>query len=191
MSAEDEPQVRALVAESPEDSLAYFATRRDKSVVFAEKRPLRHHLPRGSSGSASPAATRSDRRTTGQVRSARGSSIARHLRLDTSGHRGQLKPVLPRMRGRPDCEVIRLGDEGDPRNQEFHLDGREMRPVRQAVQRLEQMGYRTRVRAACRHPGRRVPRADQQASTPGATPRPSAASPWPSADWAMQRTLTA
>ena len=36
MSAEDEPRVRALVAESPEDSLAYFATRRDKSVVFAE-----------------------------------------------------------------------------------------------------------------------------------------------------------
>jgi lysyl-tRNA synthetase class 2 len=35
MSADDEPRVRALVELSPEDSLAYFATRRDKSVVFA------------------------------------------------------------------------------------------------------------------------------------------------------------
>lgn len=35
MSFADEQRVRELVAASPEDSLAYFETRRDKSVVFA------------------------------------------------------------------------------------------------------------------------------------------------------------
>ena len=35
MSPADEARVRELVAQSPEDSLAYFNTRRDKSVVFS------------------------------------------------------------------------------------------------------------------------------------------------------------
>ena len=47
---------------------------------------------------------------------------------------------------RAGLRVIRLGDEAILERREFHLDGREMRPVRQAVQRLEKMGYRTRVR---------------------------------------------
>ncbi|MDG9429118.1 phosphatidylglycerol lysyltransferase domain-containing protein, partial [Streptococcus pneumoniae] len=35
LTGTDESALRGLVAASPDDSLAYFATRRDKAVVFA------------------------------------------------------------------------------------------------------------------------------------------------------------
>ena len=42
--------------------------------------------------------------------------------------------------------VIRLGDEAVLEPREFHLDSRDLRPVRQAVTRLERLGYHTRIR---------------------------------------------
>ena len=51
--------------------------------------------------------------------------------------------------------VIRIGDEAVLRPREFHLADREMRPVRQAVQRLERLGYTHPDPAPPRHPDRR------------------------------------
>ena len=143
MSAEDEPRVRALVAESPEDSLAYFATRRDKSVVFAAngRSAITYRVDLGVCLASSdpigppdhwPAAIKAWQDlldTYGWTPAVIGASEAGATAYAQAGLR-----------------VIRLGDEAILETREFHLDGRDMRPVRQAVQRLERMGYRTRVR---------------------------------------------
>ena len=143
MSAEDEPRVRALVAESPEDSLAYFATRRDKSVVFAAngRSAITYRVDLGVCLASSdpigppdhwPAAIKAWQDlvdTYGWTPAVIGASEAGATAFARAGLR-----------------VIRLGDEAILETREFHLDGRDMRPVRQAVQRLERMGYRTRVR---------------------------------------------
>ena len=47
---------------------------------------------------------------------------------------------------RAGLRVIRLGDEAILETRQFHLDAPEMRPVRQAVNRLERLGYTARVR---------------------------------------------
>ncbi len=143
MDPSDEPRVRALVAESPEDSLAYFATRRDKSVVFAEngRSAITYRVDLGvclaSSDPIGPpdhwggaiTAWRDLVDTYGWTPAVIGASEAGATAYARAGFR-----------------VIRLGDEAVLETREFHLDGRDMRPVRQAVQRLERMGYRTRVR---------------------------------------------
>jgi lysyl-tRNA synthetase class 2 len=143
MSAEDEPRIRALVAESPEDSLAYYATRHDKSVIFAEngRSAITYRVVLGvclaSSDPIGPpdywqgAITTWQRlvHTYGWTPAVIGASEAGATAYAHAGLR-----------------VIRLGDEAILETKEFHLDGREMRPVRQAVQRLEKMGYHVRVR---------------------------------------------
>ncbi len=143
MSAEDEPKVRALVAESEDDSLAYFATRRDKSVVFSAggRSAVTYRVDLGvclaSSDPIGPrdhwdgaiAAWQELVRTYGWTPAVLGASEAGATAYARAGLR-----------------VIRLGDEAILHTRDFHLDGREMRPVRQAVTRLERMGYRTRVR---------------------------------------------
>ena len=50
--------------------------------------------------------------------------------------------------------VIRIGDEAVLHPRDFHLADRDMRPVRQAVQRLERLGYTRADPAAPRPPGR-------------------------------------
>ena len=139
----DEPRVRALVAQSPEDSLAYFNTRRDKSVVFAAYGPVRGELP-GRAGGVS-GQQRSDR----TARSLAGAIEAWFAQIDTYGWTPAVigaSEAGATAYARAGLKVIRLGDEAvlDPR--EFHLDSREMRPVRQAVTRLERLGYHTRIR---------------------------------------------
>jgi lysyl-tRNA synthetase class 2 len=143
MSPEDEPRVRALVAESTEDSLAYFATRRDKSVVFGAsgRSAITYRVDLGVCLASSdpigppdhwPSAIKAWRELVdayGWTPAVIGASEAGATAYARAGLR-----------------VLRLGDEAVLQSKEFHLEGREMRPVRQAVQRLEKMGYRTRVR---------------------------------------------
>ena len=143
MSPEDESRVRALVAESGEDSLAYFATRRDKSVVFAEngRAAVLYRVDLGvclaSSDPIGPpdywdGAIRAWQQlihTYGWTPAVLGASEAGATAYARAG-----------------LHVIRLGDEAILQTREFQLDSRELRDVRQAVQRLERMGYRTRVR---------------------------------------------
>ena len=188
MSADDEPRVRALVAESPEDSLAYFATRRDKSVVFAENghAAVLYRVDLGVCLASSDPIGAPDY-WEGAIR-------AWQQLVETYGWTPAVlgaSEAGATAYARLGLRVIRLGDEAIIETKEFHLDGRELRPVRQAVQRLERMGYRTRVR---RH--RDIPLAEVRANSSsmrerGGTPRQSAASRWRSAGWVIRSTVTA
>ncbi len=143
VSAEDEPRIRALVAESEDDSLAYFATRRDKSVVFAAdgRSAILYRVDLGvclaSSDPIGPRdhwpgainAWRSLVETYGWTPAVLGASEAGATAYDRAGLR-----------------VIRLGDEAILETRLFHLDAPEMRPVRQAVARMEKLGYTARIR---------------------------------------------
>ena len=143
MSPADEPRVRALVAESAEDSLAYFATRRDKSVVFAEngRSAITYRVDLGVCLASSDPIGPPDHWA--------GAIKAWRDLVDTYGWTPAVigaSEAGATAYARAGLRVIRLGDEAVLETKEFHLDGRDMRPVRQAVQRLERMGYRTRVR---------------------------------------------
>lgn len=143
MDPADEPRVRALVAESDEDSLAYFATRRDKSVVFAEngRSAITYRVDLGVCLASSDPLGPPDHWG--------GAIKAWHNLVDTYGWTPAVigaSEAGATAYAQSGLRVIRLGDEAILETKQFHLDGREMRPVRQAVQRLERMGYRTRVR---------------------------------------------
>ncbi len=143
ISAEDEPRVRALVAESGQDSLAYFATRRDKSVVFSPsgRAAVTYRVDLGVCLASSDPLGPPDHwpgaitawqelvHTYGWTPAVIGASEAGATAYARAGMR-----------------VIRLGDEAVLATRDFQLDSRELRPVRQAVQRLERIGYRTRIR---------------------------------------------
>ncbi len=143
VSAEDEPRIRALVAESEDDSLAYFATRRDKSVVFSTdgRSAILYRVDLGvclaSSDPIGPRdhwpgainAWRALVETYGWTPAVLGASEAGATAYARAGLR-----------------VIRLGDEAILETRLFHLDTPDMRPVRQAVARLEKLGYTTRIR---------------------------------------------
>ncbi len=143
LSAQDEPRVRALVEQSGDDSLAYFATRRDKAVVFAPHgtAAVTYRVDLGvclaSSDPIGPAdhwpgaiaAWQQLHQTYGWIPAVIGASEAGATAYARTGLR-----------------VIRIGDEAVLHTQDFSLEGREMRPVRQAVQRLERLGYRIRIR---------------------------------------------
>ncbi len=143
MSADDEPRIRALVSESGEDSLAYFATRRDKSVVFAAngRAAITYRVDLGVCLASSDPIGPPDHWP--------GAIKAWQELVDTYGWTPAVigaSEVGATAYARAGLRVIRLGDEAILETREFRLDGRDMRPVRQAVQRLERMGYRTRVR---------------------------------------------
>ncbi|WP_204920464.1 bifunctional lysylphosphatidylglycerol synthetase/lysine--tRNA ligase LysX [Microlunatus panaciterrae] len=143
MSPEDEPLVRALVAQSSADSLAYFATRRDKSVVFAPdgRAAITYRLELGVCLASSDPIGEPDHWP---------SAIAAwHQLVNTYGWTPAVigaSEAGATAYARSGLRVIRLGDEAVLSAKDFQLEGREMRPVRQAVQRLEKMGYHTRIR---------------------------------------------
>lgn len=140
----DELRLRALIdATGDQDSLSYFATRRDKSVVFGPD-----------------AAAAVTYRVVGQIALASGdplgppaawpSAIDAWLRrihqhawqpavLATS-QAGATAYVAAGLRARP------LGDEAVLDVEDFTLDGRAMQPVKRAVSRVENAGYTITVR---------------------------------------------
>ncbi|HVK24441.1 MAG TPA: bifunctional lysylphosphatidylglycerol synthetase/lysine--tRNA ligase LysX [Actinokineospora sp.] len=144
LTADDERRVRELlVAHGDRDSLGYFATRRDKSVVF--------------SGSGKAAITY---RVIGGVCLASGDPIG-----DPESWPPAIDSWLTMVReyawtpavmgagerganafAKAGLKVLELGDEAIVDVAAFSLDGREMRPVRQAVNRLERSGHTTRIR---------------------------------------------
>lgn len=143
MSDADETDVRALVAQSPEDSLAYFATRRDKSAIFARsgKGAITYRTTLGVCLASSDPLGRPDHW-----------KPAIDAWLELAHGRGWMPAVIgaseagARAYAAQGLRVIRLGDEAVLHPAQFHLDGRDMRPVRQAVQRMEKAGYTTRIR---------------------------------------------
>lgn len=140
----EEQRIRELLAESGErDSLGYFATRRDKAAVFS------------STGKAAVTY-----RVVASVSLASGDPIgepeAWQPAIESWLTEARAYAWTPAVMGaseegakayaRAGLKVIQLGDEAIIEVKEFTLEGREMRPVRQAVNRIERAGYTARVR---------------------------------------------
>ncbi len=141
---EEELCVRRLLAEHGEnDSLGYFATRREKSVVFSPngRAAVTYRVLAGTSvASADPVgdpdawpdavrAWLNESRTYGWTPGVLGASERGAKAYADAGLR-----------------VLEIGDEAVLDVRDFSLAGPERRSVRQAVKRIERAGYTTKVR---------------------------------------------
>ncbi|MEV0530710.1 phosphatidylglycerol lysyltransferase domain-containing protein [Kitasatospora sp. NPDC050463] len=144
LSDEDEAKLRGLLDKQGErDSLGYFALRRDKAVIF--------------SPSGKAAVTY---RVVGGVSLASGDPIG-----DPEAWPGAIEAWLSEARehawvpavmgaseeagviyARHGLDALELGDEAIVELDEFSLDGRAMRVVRQAYNRVKRAGYTVRIR---------------------------------------------
>ncbi|ANZ36132.1 lysine--tRNA ligase [Lentzea guizhouensis] len=144
ITSEQELDVRRLLAADGEpDSLGYFATRRDKSVVFAAsgRAALTYRVIGGVTlASADPVgdeeawpeavlAWLAEARTYGWMPGVLGAS-ERGAQVYTDAG----------------LKALEIGDEAVLDVREFNLAGPERRGLRQAVSRVERAGYTTRVR---------------------------------------------
>ncbi|MGK5733407.1 phosphatidylglycerol lysyltransferase domain-containing protein [Streptomyces sp. URMC 124] len=144
LTAEDEEKLRALLdRHGDRDSLGYFALRREKSVIW--------------SPSGKAAVTY---RVVGGVSLASGDPIG-----DPEAWPGAIEPWLAEARehgwipavmgaseeggtiyARHGMDALELGDEAIVDTSEFTLEGRAMRTVRQAYNRVKRAGYTVRIR---------------------------------------------
>jgi lysyl-tRNA synthetase, class II len=136
---------RALVDAYGSDSLAFFALRRDKSYLFSPSRRafLAYRVVAGTalvSGDPVGEEAELDELLAELRRLAR----ARGWRLAVVGASGG---QLDRYRALG-LKPIAIGDEAVLRPQQFSLEGRAIRKVRQSVSRLRKAGYVFRVAAA-------------------------------------------
>ncbi|MFJ6198499.1 bifunctional lysylphosphatidylglycerol synthetase/lysine--tRNA ligase LysX [Micromonospora sp. NPDC092111] len=141
---DEEQRIRELLARYGErDSLGYFATRRDKAAIFSPsgKAALTYRVVNGVSlASGDPVGDPE----------AWGPAITAWLEQTreyawTPAVMGASEAGA-RAYHRHGLKVLQLGDEAILVAREFDLDGRDMRPVRQAVHRVERVGYTARVR---------------------------------------------
>ncbi|WP_243422329.1 bifunctional lysylphosphatidylglycerol synthetase/lysine--tRNA ligase LysX [Micromonospora globispora] len=141
---DEEERIRELLARHGErDSLGYFATRRDKAAIFSPsgKAAITYRVVSGVSlASGDPIG---DPEAWGPVIEAW---------LDQAREYAWTPAVIgaseagARAYHRHGLKVLQLGDEAILLTRDFDLDGRDMRPVRQAVHRVERAGYTARVR---------------------------------------------
>ncbi|MFI8928290.1 phosphatidylglycerol lysyltransferase domain-containing protein [Streptomyces sp. NPDC053474] len=144
LSEDDEARLRALLAKHGErDSLGYFALRREKSAVWS---------PTGKAAVTY--------RVVGGVSLASGDPIG-----DPEAWPGAIEPWLAEARehgwtpavmgaseeagtiyARHGLDALELGDEAIVEIADFTLEGRAMRTVRQAYNRVKRAGYQVRVR---------------------------------------------
>ncbi|MFF9601416.1 phosphatidylglycerol lysyltransferase domain-containing protein [Streptomyces sp. NPDC014684] len=144
LTEDDEKRLRALLERHGErDSLGYFALRREKSVVWS---------PTGKAAVAY--------RVVGGVSLASGDPLG-----DPEAWPGAIGPWLTEARAhgwipavmgaseeagtvyaRHGLDALELGDEAIVEVAEFTLEGRAMRTVRQAYNRVRRAGYRVRIR---------------------------------------------
>ncbi|MFE0774041.1 phosphatidylglycerol lysyltransferase domain-containing protein [Streptomyces sp. NPDC058861] len=144
LTEKDEERLRALLdRHGDRDSLGYFALRREKSVVWSpsEKAAVVY-------------------RVVGGVSLASGDPIG-----DPEAWPGAIEPWLAEARehgwipavmgageeagtiyARHGLDALELGDEAIVETDEFTLDGRAMRTVRQAFNRVKRAGYEVRIR---------------------------------------------
>ncbi|WP_086571504.1 phosphatidylglycerol lysyltransferase domain-containing protein [Streptomyces alboverticillatus] len=141
---DEEPRIRALLARyGGRDSLGYFATRRDKAVVFSPsgKAAVTYRVEAGvclASGDplGDPEAW----------------TPAIDAWLELAGRYGWQPAVMgageegARAYARSGLGALQLGDEAVLQVASFDLEGREMRVTRQAVNRVERTGATVRVR---------------------------------------------
>ncbi len=144
LTPQAERQVRELLAaHGDDDSLAYFATRRDKAAIFSPsgKAAVTYRVvagvslasgdPVGDPDHWAPAIRRwiAEARTYAWIPAAMGASTAGA----TAYHRAGLR-------------VLEIGDEAVLHTARFDLDHPDLRAVRQTVQRLRRAGYTVRIR---------------------------------------------
>ncbi|MFH9721724.1 phosphatidylglycerol lysyltransferase domain-containing protein [Streptomyces sp. NPDC017254] len=144
LTEEDEERLRTLLDKHGDrDSLGYFSLRREKSVVWSpsEKAAVTY-------------------RVVGGVSLASGDPIG-----DPEAWPGAIEPWLAEARehgwipavmgaseeagviyARHGLDALELGDEAIVETDEFTLDGRAMRTVRQAFNRVKRAGYEVRIR---------------------------------------------
>ncbi|MGY0233540.1 bifunctional lysylphosphatidylglycerol synthetase/lysine--tRNA ligase LysX [Longispora urticae] len=144
LPAEDERRLRQLLAEHGErDSLGYFATRRDKVAIFSPsgKAAVTYRVVAGVSlASADPIGDPE----------AWGHAIEEWL-AEAEAHGWATAVMGASEEGataykRAGLRVLELGDEAILYASRFSLDGRDMRVVRQAVNRVERAGHTARIR---------------------------------------------
>ncbi|MCI4062447.1 phosphatidylglycerol lysyltransferase domain-containing protein [Micromonospora sp. R77] len=141
---DEEERIRALLARhGGRDSLGYFATRRDKAAVFSAsgKAAVTYRVvngvclasgdPVGDPEAWGPAIEA----WLGQAREYAWTPAV--MGASEAGARAYHRHGL---------KVLHLGDEAILLTREFDLNGPDMRPVRQAVHRVERAGYTARVR---------------------------------------------
>jgi lysyl-tRNA synthetase class 2 len=143
--AEERAQAEELVARHGQDSLSFFALRKDKSYFFSPsgRSFLAYRVVNGCalvSGDPIGAADEIGELVDEFRRVAR----SRAWRLAFLGVGGGL---LPLYKGRG-FRTIYLGDEAIVHPDQFSLEGRQIRKVRQSVARLEREGYTARFLAA-------------------------------------------
>jgi lysyl-tRNA synthetase class 2 len=139
-----EGQIRELLAVAGErDSLGYFATRRDKAVIFSPsgKAAIAYRVVFGTSlASGDP------------IGDPEAWGPAINAWLDEARRNAWAPGVLGASEEgalayqRAGLDALQLGDEAIVDTTDFDLDGRAMRGVRQAVNRVEKAGYRCLVR---------------------------------------------
>ncbi|WP_330304004.1 MULTISPECIES: phosphatidylglycerol lysyltransferase domain-containing protein [unclassified Streptomyces] len=144
LTEDDEKRLRVLLDKNGDrDSLGYFALRREKSVVWS---------PTGKAAVAY--------RVVGGVSLASGDPLG-----DPEAWPGAIEPWLAEARAhgwipavmgaseeagtvysRHGLDALELGDEALVETAEFTLEGRAMRTVRQAYNRVKRAGYKVRIR---------------------------------------------
>ncbi|WP_245789304.1 bifunctional lysylphosphatidylglycerol synthetase/lysine--tRNA ligase LysX [Streptosporangium canum] len=141
---EEEAGVRALLAATGErDSLGYFATRRDRTAIFSPsgKAAVSYRVVAGVSLAGGD-----------PIGDVEAWEPAIRTWMDQAGEYGWTPAAIgaseegARAYNRAGLRVLQLGDEAVIEVARFTLSGREMRGVRQAVNRVERAGYTLRVR---------------------------------------------
>jgi len=144
LDADQERQIRALLAMTGErDSLGYFATRRDKAAIFSPsgKAAVTYRVVFGTSlASGDPIGDPEAWPQAIEAWLAEARSYAWAPAVLGASEDGAHQYV------RGGLDALQLGDEAIVEVNEFTLDGRSMRGVRQAVRRIEKAGYRSRIR---------------------------------------------
>ncbi|MEU5724020.1 bifunctional lysylphosphatidylglycerol synthetase/lysine--tRNA ligase LysX [Micromonospora sp. NPDC047738] len=159
----EEERIRELLARYGErDSLGYFATRRDKAALFSPsgKAAITYRVVNGVSlASADPIG---DPEAWGPVIEAWLGQAREYawtpavIGASEAGARAYQRHGL---------KVLQLGDEAILLTREFDLNGRDMRPVRQAVHRVERAGYTAQVRRHAEIPPEELARLARLATT--------------------------
>ncbi|MET7622563.1 bifunctional lysylphosphatidylglycerol synthetase/lysine--tRNA ligase LysX [Streptomyces sp. NPDC005408] len=144
LHGDEEPRIRALLgAYGSHDSLGYFATRRDKAVVFSPngKAAVTYRVEAGVAlASGDPVGDRA------------AWAPAIQAWLDLAKRYAWAPAVMgaseegARAFARSGLGAIQLGDEAILHVARFDLDGRDTRVIRQAVNRVKRTGATTRIR---------------------------------------------
>ncbi|XRQ11432.1 bifunctional lysylphosphatidylglycerol synthetase/lysine--tRNA ligase LysX [Actinomadura welshii] len=140
----EELAARALLAEYGEqDSLGYFALRRDKDVVLAPNGKAAIAYRVEGSVSLASGDPLGDPESWDQAIAAWLAECRAHAWIPGAVSVGERGAHVYRRHG---FDALELGDEAVLDLTAFNLDGREMRQVRQAVRRVERAGYSARIR---------------------------------------------